>query len=158
MKSHGLHNGRLVMSLHSGEWQSVSFQESKQAVAFFFLARASKSVSCSDMVQLTSRRCHFPLEIYFHQIQKIFLAHSLMLGKLIFLFAEYNLDSDIVDGSGPFESRILNMASPEIQKNLQQIQFSLVIITCKILFFFSLLVVQICFIFYLRGTHVNMCI
>lgn len=59
-----------------------------------------------------------------------------MLGKLIFLFAEYNLDSDIVDGSGPFESRILNMASPEIQKNLQQIQFSLVIITCKILFFF----------------------
>lgn len=49
------------------------------------------------------------------------MARRFQLGKNVF-------DSDIAYKSGPLESGILNMASPETQNNLQQLQFALGII------------------------------
>lgn len=64
------------------------------------------------------------------------MARRFQLGKNVF-------DSDIAYKSGPLESGILNMASPETQNNLQQLQFALGIIKSKTLFLylFTLLVV-----------------
>lgn len=54
-----------------------------------------------------------------------------------FLLEDYALASDIQDKSDPLESLLgtLNMASQETQRNLQQIKFSLRIITNKTHFF-----------------------